>query len=158
MCVFLGAKSTPSAGARPPIGSYSAVWPGVIFPPPSRKQTREEATQVQSLHWLVTILPYIRIPSSIQTGEVVTTSGTSDPSLVDEHITLLHHQLGVASSMATQLTYSQQALISTLCHQLESLQLEDRIQDHFVRLHQYQAELEQYYQELQNVYLKVVHS
>lgn len=75
---------------------------------------------------------------------------------MDEHITLLHHQLGVASSMATQLAYSQQALISTMCRQLESLQLEDRIQDHFARLHQYQAELEQYYQELQSVYLKVV--
>lgn len=58
--------------------------------------------------------------------------------------------------MATQLAYSQQALISTMCRQLESLQLEDRIQDHFARLHQYQAELEQYYQELQNVYLKVI--
>ena len=47
VCVyFLGTKSTPPGGARPPIGSYSAVWPGVIFPPPSRKQTREEATQV----------------------------------------------------------------------------------------------------------------
>lgn len=95
--------------------------------------------------------------SSTQTGEVATTPGMPAPSLVDEHITLLHHQLGVASSMATQLTCSQQALISTLCRQLESLQLDDRIQDHFVRLHQYQAELEQYYQELQNVYLKVVH-
>lgn len=94
--------------------------------------------------------------SSLQTGEVATTSGMPGSSLVDEHITLLHHQLGVASSMATQLTYSQQALISTMCRQLDSLQLEDKIQDQFARLHQYQAELEQYYQELQSVYLKVV--
>lgn len=91
----------------------------------------------------------------MQTGELATVPGVPGPSLVEEHISLLHHQLGVATTMAGQLAYSQQGLISAMCRQLESLQLEDRIQDHFARLHQYQAELEQYYQELQNVYFKV---
>ena len=45
LCFNVGTTSgpPPATGARPVIGSYSAVWPGVIFP---RKHTREEATQV----------------------------------------------------------------------------------------------------------------
>ena len=96
------------------------------------------------------------VVSSTQTAELATTSDLPTPSssLTNEHISLLHHQLGVTSSMASQLVFSQQGLISAVCRQLEALQLEERIQDHFTRLHQYQAELEQYYQELQNVYFK----
>ena len=99
------------------------------------------------------------ISCSTQTGEQSATASSLQPppppTLVDEHISLLHHQLDMTSNVAGQLVCSQQGLISAVCRQLDSLQLEDRIQDHFARLHQYQAELEQYYQELQNVYFKV---
>ena len=42
-------KAPPQPSTKPAIGSLSAAWPGVIFPSSSsssRKQTREEATQV----------------------------------------------------------------------------------------------------------------
>ena len=108
--------------------------------------------------WITAAHAISSISSSTQTGELSATASSLQPpppTLVDEHISLLHHQLDMTSAVAGQLVCSQQGLISAVCRQLDSLQLEDRIQDHFARLHQYQAELEQYYQELQNVYFKV---
>ena len=95
---------------------------------------------------------YIHVYSSIftfhaQTGDLAPVV-PPQPSLVDRHISLLHHQLGMSSSMANHLLLSQQSLIATVCRQLESLQLEERVQDHFTRLHHYQTELEQYYTDL----------
>lgn len=104
---------------------------------------------------------YPNYMSSFQTVAVVSSlnnapTQTASPSLLDQHISLLQQQLATTSSVANQLVSHQHGLISTVCRQLESLQLEDRVQDHFTRLHHYQAELEQYYNELQTAFYKVL--
>ena len=88
-------------------------------------------------------------------NNVPTQTSLPTPSLMDQHISLLQQQLATTSSLANQLLSHQHDLISTVCRQLESLQLEDRVQDHFTRLHHYQAELEQYYNELQTAFYRV---
>ena len=41
-------QRSSAAAPNPPISSYSAVWPGVIFPTQDRKKMKEEGTQVSS--------------------------------------------------------------------------------------------------------------